>query len=171
MIDIPPHIRLLMKAEEKFKTVDFMQDAGLPSAVTVRHSRNRNAVRFEKPSLSIIFVGDDPQPNEQDRNAWEVVRELVFDIQVDLDLTTEISDEDPTGLLFLSRTVAAAVKALKDSVQPIFLDGLCDWIAVGSIDPEERSQPDIGRMTRALTVLYRVRSDDANVLLSAGENG
>jgi len=169
--NVPPHIKLLIAIENALLTVDFAVQAGISRPLTIRHSRSRAPVRAERPALSIIFVGDDPRPDEQDRNDWEQVRELTVDLQVDLDLETENRFQDRTGLLYLSLVQAVAVKALKEPDMPVFLGGLCDWISVGSIDPEERSQPDIGRMTRALTVLYRVRSDDANVLLAAGENG
>lgn len=171
MIETPPHIKLLMKIEEMINLVDFETAAGIGQPMQVRHSRNRKPARSERPLLSIIFVADDVRPDDVNRNAWEVVREMTVDLQVDLDLDTETSFEDPTGLLYLSMCLAAATNALKDPEQPVFLQGKCDWINVGSIDPEERSTPDVGRMTRALSVLYRVRSDDANVLLADGENG
>jgi hypothetical protein len=171
VIATPPHIRLLLAIEEFASLVDYEDAAGIDKPLTIRHSRSRKPVRSEKPAATIIFVGDDPQQAEMQRNSWETVRELVVDIQVDLELDTENSGVDPTGLLYLSLVVAAFVKSLKDPDQPVFLGGMCDWISIRSIDPEERSQPDDGRMTRALTVLYRVRSDDANVLLAAGENG
>jgi hypothetical protein len=169
LVQIPPHIRLMTAIHDAIAAVDFQDRAGLSASLKVQFSRNRNATRQEKPSLLIVFVGDDPRTgDEQDHNAWETVRELVVDLQVDLDLNSENSGIDPTGLLFLSNTIAAAVSSLRDPIEPIYLGGLCDYIMAGSIDPEERSQPDIGRMTRALTVLYRVRSDDPNILLAAG---
>lgn len=169
--DIPPHLILLAEMGNLIGGVNYQVQAGLSKSLTVRHSRNRKPARSERPLLSIIFVGDDERPDDVDRNAWESVREMTVDLQVDLDLDTETSYFDPTGLLYLSLVLAAALKSLKDPEQPIFLNGKCDWIRVGSIDPEERSTPDVGRMTRALTVIYRVRSDDANVLLASGENG
>lgn len=171
VIGTPPHIILLTALELASAGVDYEDRAGLSSPVTVRHSRNRQPVRAERPALTIIFVSDEPRADEQDRNDWEQVREMVVDLQCDLDLETENSVADPTGLLYLSLVLAAALASFKDPEMPVFLGGLCDFIMVGSVDPAERSQPDIGRMTRELTVLYRVRSDDANVLLSAGENG
>lgn len=169
-METPPHIKLLLAIETAINTVNFAVDAGV-AGMQVRHSRNRKPARSERPLLSIIFVSDDPRPDELDRNSWEVVREMIVDLQVDLDLSTEASDADPTGLLYLSLCLAAAIKSLKHPDQPLYLGGKCDWINAGSIDPEERSTPDVGRMTRALSVLYRVRSDDANVLLGLGENG
>lgn len=170
-VDVPPHLKLLAEMSNMIGVVDFQVQAGISRPMQIRHSRNRKPLRSERPLLSIIFVGDDVRPDDVNRNAWEVVREMTVDLQVDLDLDTEVSFADPTGLLYLSLCLAAAIKSLKHPEQPIFLNGKCDWINVGSIDPEERSTPDVGRMTRALSVLYRVRSDDANVLLAAGENG
>ena len=168
---IPPHLILLAEMGNRISAIDYQVEAGLQAPLTVRHSRNRKPTRKERPLLSIIFVGDDLRPDDVDRNAWEEVREMTVDLQVDLDLDNETSFNDPTGLLYLSLVLAAALRSLKDPVQPVFLSGKCDWIRVGSIDPEERSTPDVGRMTRALTVVYRVRSDDQNVLLAQGENG
>lgn len=168
--EVPPHLKLLAAMHNAASSVDYVVQCGLSEPVNIRHSRNRKTVTKERPALTFIFVGDETRPDDVDRNAWEQVREMTVDIQCDIDLETETSFNDPTGLLYLSLVLAAAIKSFKDPEQPIFLGGLCDWISVGSIDPEDRSQPDYGRMTRAITVIYRVRSDDANVLLSAGEN-
>lgn len=172
LIELAPHVRLLEAAAETMRQVDYEDRAGTAKAVTVRHARNRKPVRAEKPALSLILVGDDPRPDELNRNAWERVRELQFDIQADADLATEDSDEDPTGLALLSRMLAAAVQRLevsfRDEATP--LNQLCDYVSAGSIDPDEKSREDDGRLVRGLTVLYRVRADDSNVLLGPGEN-
>jgi hypothetical protein len=171
MIGQAPHITLALAIEAAGNAVDYLGRAGIAGNVTIRHARNRKPVRAEKPCMSIIIVSDDYQPDEADRNDWEQVRELIVDLQADLDLDTEDSGDDPTGLDKLSRFVAAFVAGLKDPEMPTYLGGLCDWIRVGALEPDDRSTPDDGRMTRAIHVLYRVRSDDANVLLAQGVNG
>lgn len=173
MMDFPPHIRLLLKLQQLGQAVDYQDRAGIPGVVTIRHARNRNAVRAEKPAMSLILVSDDDRPNEEEgRNDFEQVREMVVDLQADLELPTEVSRSDVTGLGYLSLFVAAFVGGLRDPDQPNrWLDGLCDWLRVGALEPDDRSTPEDGRMTRAIHVVYRVRTDDPNVLLADGENG
>jgi len=169
MIAMPPPIVLLRKMAELGRAADYTQ-AGVTDPVTVRHARNRKPVRGEVPAISLILVSDDPQPDEFDRNAWEKVRQMVVDVQVDVDLPTEESQIDDTGMAILMMMIAVFVASLRGPDQT-WLDQLCDVVLMGSLEPDDRSKPDDGRMTRALTVLYRVRSDDENVLLAAGENG
>jgi hypothetical protein len=166
----PPPVVLLMLMQARGAAADYTK-AGVTNPVTVRHARNRGPVRAEKPAVTLILVSDEPQPDEQDRNAWEVVREMVVDVQVDIDLAAEDSGDDPTGLRVLMKTLAVFVRSLRDPEIATWLGGMCDWIRLGALDPDDRSTPDEGRMTRALRVLYRVRSDDENVLLAAGVNG
>lgn len=171
MIDLPPPVRILLKMAELGRGADYSQ--AIPAAgrpVTVRHARNRKPVRGEKPAISLILVSDEPQPDEQDRNLWEAVREMVVDVQVDADLDKEDSGLDETGLGALMLMVAIFVASLRGPDQT-WIAGMVDAVQIGSLEPDDRSTPDDGRMTRALTVLYRVRSDDENVLLAAGVNG
>lgn len=171
MIQTPPTIRLLRMMADRGRAADYTQAGVVSAPVTVRHARNRNPVRAEKPAVSLILVSDEEQPSEQMRNEWEVVREMIVDVQVDLDLATEDSGGDDTGMASLMLVIAVFVQSLRDPEVPSWLGGYCDWIKVGALEPDDRSTPDEGRMTRALSVLYRVRSDDENVLLAAGENG
>lgn len=169
MIAIPPPILILRKMAALGRTADFTE-VGVLQPVKVRHARNRKPVRGERPAVTLILVSDEPRPDEQDRNMWEVVREMVVDVQVDADLDTEDSDLDDTGLLKLMLIHAVFVASLRGPDQT-WLDQLVDRISVDSLEPDDRSQPDDGRMTRALRVLYRTRSDDENHLLAAGESG
>jgi hypothetical protein len=172
MIDLPPPIQILLKLAERGRAADYTEAGIISGPVTVRHARNRRPVKSEKPCITLIFVTDEEQPTELQRNEWEVVREMVVDIQVDLDLETEDSGNDETGMGNLAMVVAVFVKSLRDDpVNASWIDGMCDWIRIGTLEPDDRSTPDDGRMTRALSVLYRTRSDDENVLLAAGVNG
>jgi hypothetical protein len=171
MLDTAPHVVLLLKMEELGKTVDYLDRAGIAAPVTVRHSRNRKVHKSDKPSITLIFVSDDAQPAEHDRNLYEQARELKVDIQADIDLDTEDSNLDPTGLDRISKFIGAFVGSLKTPDENVWLDNLCDTITIGALNPDDRSTPDDGRMTREINVLYRVRSDDANVLLAQGVNG
>lgn len=172
MIGVPPVVQLLLKISTLGAAADYAA-AGIVEPVKVRHRRNRGVTKAERPIFTIVFVSDEPQGDGEGINPWETQRELVVDLQFDARLPEEDSGEDPTGLGVLLTGLAVFVDALKspDPAQPVWLDGLCDWINVDALEPEDRSTPDEGRMTRAIRVLYRVRADDANVLLAAGVNG
>lgn len=166
MIRTPPPILLLEAIKLTLIDVDYEFAANIPG-VTIRHARNRNAVRAERPALSIIWTGDDPRPGDElFRNAWETVREFSFDLQTDVDLPSDTEGLDDTGWLYLTSMLAAAMEALCDPESP--LRKLCDDVVPGSLDPDEKSDADNGRLVRSATVLYRVRTDDQNVLLAAG---
>lgn len=169
MIADAPYVRLLLAAAQTLEATN-LNDAGIAAGVlvTVRHARSRKVMKGERPGISIVFVGDDPTGAE-DLNNDETQREMVFDLQCDVEMETEVSGEDPTGLGLLSRLAAVATRALRDDASP--LRALCDFVTPGSVDPDDENRGDEGRLVRRLSVLYRVRSDDENVLLAAGENG
>ncbi|HEX9946412.1 MAG TPA: hypothetical protein VGA98_02630 [Allosphingosinicella sp.] len=173
LIDLAPHIKLLLAMAATLELVDYQVRAGASKPVKIRHARNRKPVRSEKPAISIIFVGDDPRPDDLQRNAWEAVRELQADLQCDADLAAEDSEEDVTGLAVLSRILAAGVEMLevarRDVVTPF--NDLADSIMAGTVDPDDKSREDDGRLVRRVTVVYRVRTDGSNVLLAPGEQG
>lgn len=172
MIGTPPVIQLLRAMDAAGSAAIFPEQALSGGTMTIRHARNRKPVRSEKPCITLILVDDDRQQADVDRNEWETVREMTVDLQCDLSLSTEDSGRDPTGLEALLLVLGTFLAALRDPDQPnLCLGGLCDDITVGAIDPDEDSTPDEGRMTRRVTVLYRVRTDDPNVLLAAGANG
>ncbi len=176
MIPTPPPIVILREMKRLGLLADFTQ-AGVTSApVTVRHARNRDPAKGEIPSVTLILVSDDPRQDEQDHNMDERTREMVVDVQIDLVLANEESGDDDTGLLALMLVLAVFVQALRtgDPAGPnpiVWVSGLVQDLFVDSLAPDDRSTPDDGRMTRALRVLYRVRSDDENVLLAAGVDG
>jgi hypothetical protein len=183
MKDVAPFVKLLTAAGQFIAAADYIEGAGLlslpddlgaqhPITMTVRHARNRKPVRSEKPCITLVFVGDEPRSDdEQQLNDWETARELTFDLQLDMDLDTEDSELDPTGYAKMSRVLAVAYSSMVETVGLKFLGGLADWIANGSYDPDDKSTSDDGRLVLGISVLYRVRSDDPNVLLAAGENG
>lgn len=171
MIADAPYVRLLLAIEASLLLADYHTDAGLAPGgnMTVRHARSRKVIKSERPSISIIFVGDEAQQAEQFRNDWETVRIMQFDLQVDVEIDTEDSELDPTGLGLLSRLAAVAVRAIRREDSPV--SQLVDYITPGGIDPDDENRGDDGRLVRGMTVLYRVRTDDENVLLAAGEDG
>lgn len=169
MIDTPPHIQLLAAIKTTLEAVDYQADAGV-AGVKIRHRRNRYSWDSERPCVSIVFVHDViPDDAALELNAWEKQRQLTVDLVVDLDLPPEDSDEDPTGNLALSLVAAASLRAMKDPASPIAQ--LSDYISGHDIEPSEDSKPDKGRLSLTSIVLYRVRSDDENVLLAEGVNG
>lgn len=164
LLPMAPIDRIAIRMKEIGETVDYADLAGVNGSVTVRHSRKRHPVRGDRPCHTIIFVGDEAVPGETGLNAWEILRQATFDIQSDLDVPAE----DETGLITLGRFSAAFVQALRAEGSTLL--GLVDWVSEGDIEPEDRSQPEDGRLVRSLDVMYRVRSDDGNALLAAEEN-
>lgn len=170
MIEKPPFTKLLEFADQSLELVDFAAETGI-AGVTHRHFRNRNISEDERWCVALRFEHDGPQQDGevQDRNAWEKCRELTLSLVVEGNLQTEDSGLDPTGLAQLGMIAAAAFRGLRDPAGP--LAQKCDWMRLGDIDPDDESTPDEGRLVYAVIVLYRVRSDDENVLLALGENG
>ena len=169
LISRAPFVQNLLEIQAVLETCDFVADAGVSTAMTIRHSRNRKPVRGERPALTIIFVGDVYEQGDSGHSQDEIVRRMTVDLQYDLELATEDSDDDPTGLELLGRVDAVALHALR--VGPNAMIGrTSDWIIAGDINPEDRATPDEGRMTRAIDVLYRVGAVDGNVLLAPEEN-
>jgi hypothetical protein len=165
----PPIDRLLVGMQQTLEAIDYADLCGIAEPVTIRHSRKRGAVRSEKPCITLIFVTDVSPPAETGITEWEVTRTMTVDLQADMDVPTDGSGQDPTGLKMLARLLAAATQALRAEGSPMRL--LCDWIVEGDVDPEDRAPAEDGRLVRSVDVLYRVLSTDGNVLLAAGENG
>lgn len=168
MINPEPFDRLLDAIVATGDTVDWLTQTGQDS-VTARHGRNRYADEEEKPCVSVVFVGDEPAGDDLDHNAWETVRELQIDLVVDAALDPEDGNLDPTGYRRLSRIAAAFIKAMRTPGSPI--DLLSDWVRQAGIAPDDRSTSDQGRLVSSVIVVYRVRTDDENVLLAQGVMG
>jgi hypothetical protein len=162
LLPIAPINRIAMRIKEIGETVDYADLAGVTDSVTVRHARKRHPVRGDRPCHTIIFVGDEAVPGETGLNAFEILREAIFDIQSDID----VPSDDETGLVMLGRFNAALVQALRPD-----LLGLIDDVIEGDIDPEDQGQAEDGRLVRSLKVRYRVSSENGNVLFTAEENG
>lgn len=169
MIETPPHIILLEAIKATGEAVDFATDAGVPD-VLVRHRRFRDAVESEKPCVSIEFVDDGVLDEAAiDLNAWETVRVLTITLHADADISAEVGGDDPTGSLKLSLMLAAFMAALQAEDSP--MREVCDRVSQRDINPDEQSKPTTARLSLTALVLYRVRSDNPNVLLAEGVNG
>ncbi len=161
----PPFVRIALRMAEIGADVDYLDQAGIAAPVTIRHRRKVQTVRGERPAITIIFVGDVPEPGDG-LNAWEQRRRATFDIQADVELSP---GTDVTGLETAGLMLAAFVRALRVEGSPLL--ELVDWVEEGEIEPEDRAQPEDGRLVRTLELLYRARSDDGNALLGSEENG
>lgn len=172
MIAKPPHIRLLEAIYATLKAFDFEAATGIPG-VTIRHFRNRNPKKGEKPCISIRWMGnEDARVDGQYRNEWERVKNCNVDLQVDMALPPESAapaDQDETGWALPSILAAAAFGALRAEGSP--MAAVSDWVQESDTDPDEDSTADEGRLVQAIVVVYRVYSEDPNRLLAAGEQG
>lgn len=171
MILPAPHIRLLVAAYQTLEPIDWLTDTGV-DGLTLRHMRHRFSTSSEKPCLSLRWTGNnDPGTRGEYLNAWERPREMGLDLIIDMALPTELSGDDPTGWEKHSRIAARAMTAFQTQGDANFLYPLlCDWIVAGDDSPDEDSKPDDARLVKSLSVLYRVRVDDENVLLAQGVN-
>lgn len=164
LLPMAPTDRIEIRMREVGEGVDFAALAGVMSPVTIRHSRKRHPVRGDRPCVTLIFVGDVAVEGETGLNNWEVARRATFDLQADID----VPSDDVTGRITLGRMLAAFVGALRSEGSAML--ALVDDITEGDIDPEDRAQAEDGRLVRSLDLLYRVRADDGNELLTAEEN-
>lgn len=164
LLSMAPTDRIEIRMREVGETVDFFDLAGVAEPVTIRHRRKREPVRGERPCFTLIFVGDVAVEGETGLNAWEVLRRATFDLQADID----VPGDDVTGRVTLGRMLAAYIGALRAEGSAMLT--LVDDIIEGDVNAEDRAQAEDGRLVRSLDLLYRVRRDDGNVLLTAEEN-
>jgi hypothetical protein len=172
MIGQPPHIQLLAAILATLEAVDWEAETGVVG-LTIRHARHRFSTSSEKPCLSIRWTGNnDDGARGESLTAWEKPREMNVDLQIDMALPAESSDEDPTGWLAHSRIAAAALTALQTPGPTNALyPPLAQWVRGGDDAPDEDSKPDDARLVKSLSVLYRVKTEDESVLLGEGVNG
>lgn len=168
IIDKAPHIRILEALVATLELVNFEDRAGVVG-VTIRHTRNRYPTSSEKPCISVRWLGNEDQADEQYANAWERYKLCNIDLVADAAIEAEDSQVDETGWDRLSRMLAAAFEKLREEGTPLY--DLMNWVQDRDTDPDEDSKPDEGRLVQAISVLYRVRTDQPNVLLAQGENG
>lgn len=181
MIDPPPFVRLLEAIKQTGLAVDFEDAAGV-AGVKVRHRRNRNSHMGDMPCIAIEMIEDRVADEDAiNLTAWEKLRHLFVRLTADFELPPEEIDPDPgdpdgevtegpdpTGQLAGARMLAAMFQAMKDPDSPIAQ--LTDYIQGSDWSPDIDSKEDKGRLELITKVVYRVREDDENVLLAAGEN-
>jgi hypothetical protein len=168
LITKPPHIRQLEAAVADLASADFMENTGVPG-IHVRHRRNRLPTSSELPCVTLRWLGcDQTSPDGDYVTAWEQQMLNHMQLEVDLELDTEESGIDPTGWGKHSMVAAYAYSVLAEQSSALFQ--LCDHVRVPAPQLDEDSKPDDGRLVLPFDVVYRVRTDDPNVLLAPGEN-
>lgn len=171
-----PHIKILEAVKATLEAVDFLDLAGMTGvkALTIRHFRQRYSTSGERPCLAIKWTGrPDNNVDDQYKNSDERPLKCGIDLVIDLLPVPEdaADDPDPTGWAEMSRIAAVALEALRDEDPANPLSLVCDgWVIDEDLVPDEDSKPDNGRLVQAISVVYRVRTFDSNVLLAKGAN-
>lgn len=169
LLEASPEVILLRAAVDQIKTVDWPGLTGL-AAVTVRHGRFRGFNGGERPGIALRYIGSGPlDPEQQVLSAYETLCQMEISMDVEATLDSEESGDDETGLLRLSRMATAAVNSLRDPAG-LFYPRIHE-IFVTEKEADEDSTPDKARLSWKISVLYRVRTDEENVLLGIGSTG
>jgi hypothetical protein len=159
----PAVITLLHAAKACLDSVDFATAFGEP--VTVRHGRFRGPAVESLPDLAMHFVRTGTPENFATAiNMHETMMQLDIDLVAEIELPPEDAGIDVTGCLRLSNLMALAIAAVTDPDRSLV--PLAHQIVRGDIAPDDQSRPDQARMTCEISVLYRVRTDNHDVLLS-----
>lgn len=162
MISDAPHVQLLIDAKTALESGDWVDAVGV--SVKIRHQRHRKTSPDERPCLALMFVSDGPPDEGTDQiSHWEKIMQSEWEMIVDADLANEESEDDPTGVGFLSRIVAYALQLLRDPARGF--GNQVHEIVDGTKTLDEGSQPDKGRLSRSISVIYRVMSEDENLKL------
>lgn len=153
-----------------------IQVAALPSdeQFTVRHYRHRNTAddELEGPGcLSLRWRSDDMagQRNGGDGlSLSEDVVEMAIDLVGEAKIPSEASGNDPTGLGSCGAILATAFSFLfRTGEEPEKLGGLLwDIRYDGTSDDDEFSTEEIARVSERLALLYRVRTENPNAILT-----
>lgn len=134
-----------------------------------RHWRNRHSRKDERPIMSVRFVEVQPDQDRQplhttDEACWSMEVELILDV----DLASEASAQDVTGVGHLTAYGNSVVKMLRDEETGMLQ--FCDDIVDRGAGPDDDSSADEGRLVQSISVLYRTPTGDRSVLLGPGEN-
>lgn len=134
--------------------------------VTCRHFRNRASTVEERDVIAIKFVSDDLRESDWSGSygaMGEVGMILALQLIIDVNLQSEDSGDDPTGLALLMLIAHHAVQCLKDGIAA---DGGCaDAVADDGRADDDENSSDEGRLVQSISVLYRVAEVDRTVLL------
>lgn len=156
----------IVELGEAFDSVTIRPD--LPK-LGVRHWRNRHSRKDQRPIVSVRFVEVQP---DQDRQPFHTTSEACWSMEVelvvDVDLESESSEADVTGVGHLTAYGNAFVNMLRDEEEGMlqFADDIVDRGA----GPDDDSSADEGRLVQSISVLYRTPTGDRSILLGPGEN-
>lgn len=151
--------------------------ANLPAdeQFTVRHWRNRNTaddeMKFGLGCLSLRWRGEDFNGEGNGGDGLSLGEDVVTqmtDLVAEVKLPSEASGEDPTGLGRCGKILTHAFNFLfTTGEQPENLGGLLwDIRYDGTSDDDDLSTEEIGRVSERLGLLYRVRTENPNVILT-----
>lgn len=168
---ISPVDRILERMKTVAAAADLHTAIGLPAPFTIRHYRNRNTQKTERPAIAFRLVNIELDPDRQQIHTQEeVCWAMTVDIVVDMVLPAELDGVggDPTGWNQLSGTASSVANLFLDPASDLLT--LVDDTLVGDVDPDEDSTPDDGRLVQSIVVLYRTLRSDLNHLLNSEEN-
>lgn len=164
-----PEAFLLIKAVEVGTAIDWPTVLPGVTPLKFRHWRSRHSRKDERPIGSVRFGerksdSDRQRYHSTDEECWVLEMEIVFDV----DLKSEASVEDPTGVGDLTLYAAETFKALFDETTG--LRQYCDDVIDEGLGPDDDSSADEGRLVQTISVLYRSPVGDPTVLLAPGVN-
>lgn len=138
---------------------------------SVRHHRHRNTADDEFNCLSLRWQNDDMPGMTNGGDSLSSSEEVVFmavDFIAEVKLASEGSGADPTGLGGAGKILAHALSTLfTDGEQAETLNGLLwDIRYDGSSDEDDVSTEEVGRLSERVTLLYRVRKENPNSILT-----
>ncbi len=163
-----PEDKILIRAQEVLSARPIHTNIGAPDPFNVRHTRNRKANPQEKPCISLQFIETSPAEGNNLYTADERAWKMDIDLIIDMDLATEVSGDDVTGLNVLSLVAGECVSALCEPDSLML--SLCDDVYDEGFGNDEDSTEDEGRLVQKISVLYRTPQGNRNVLLSPEEN-
>lgn len=168
LLPLSPDVILLEAGLSALQSNDWADLTGLEDPVTCRHYRQRRSNSVdERPGLALQFLSCAPPEEDTPQISHdEKLMQMDLNLIAEWDVKIESTGDDPTGLEDGNRLLAGGVMALRDRTKAFA--PLVHEIVVGLKELDETTQADKGRLTLAVSVLYRVRSDDENVLLSMG---
>lgn len=163
---LSPEHQILEAMKAVVEAADLHTAFGLAEPFTVRHFRNRQSQKTERPciALRLVDVALDPERqaiHSQDEVCWR----MEVDVVVDMELAAEADagGGDPTGWNHLAATGNTVCNLFLDVTSAIF--PLVDDTLPGDKDPDEDSTPDDGRLAQGIVVLYRTLRTDLNTVL------
>lgn len=160
-----PYIELLKRLCDAIPAAELNALLERTDIKPTRHGRFREPTDEELPGISLIFVNDSLG---NVLTMGETERRLEVDMHGQMAIAAETSEQadsdDPTGM----EEPAALLAAAEGLVRGSDLYDLIEDIIFADVHPDESSTADEVRMVRHLTLIYRVSTDDPDVILWQG---